>query len=102
MSKSPQSDQSIVLGVKEASTLIATIRPAILIGALKHPDFAMMVAIVFAGFRFDGNGLANPLFDEDWRKKHLAMSIFPTNFVNWNYRRARQRRSSRRLARRRR
>ncbi len=49
------------LSAKEAHSLLASVRFSVLFPVLKEPDFAMLMALAFAGFRVDANGYANPL-----------------------------------------
>lgn len=49
------------LSLKEAHALLASVRFAALSPVLRDPDFAMVTALAFAGFRVDANGYANAL-----------------------------------------
>ena len=46
---------------KAAYALLAAARPAAILQALKQPDFAMVAAVGFMGFRLDAQSYANPL-----------------------------------------
>jgi hypothetical protein len=58
----PKEDKDATpLSTKEAHALLATVRYAALAPVFRDPDFAMLTALAFAGFRVDVNGYANPL-----------------------------------------
>ena len=83
MSKPSSHGENLVLTAKEAHSLIALSRSSSLLSLLKHPDFAMVAAIAFAGFRVDSNGLSNPivrrrLADEAVRNAEFAEKLRET------------------------
>ncbi|MDR3707755.1 MAG: hypothetical protein P4L33_05620 [Capsulimonadaceae bacterium] len=53
--------ETISLSLKEAHSLLAAARFASIAPLLKDPEFAMLTALSFAGFRVDSNGYANPM-----------------------------------------
>jgi hypothetical protein len=56
-----QDKEGTPLSAKEAHALLAAVRFSAIFPVLKEPDFAMLMALAFAGFRVDANGYANPL-----------------------------------------
>lgn len=49
------------LTAKDAYSLLAAAKPSAVLQALKHPDFAMIAAVGFMGFRVDAQSYANPV-----------------------------------------
>jgi len=75
-----QEQETLQLTVKEAHSLLATLRYSVLSPVLRDPDFAMLTALAFAGFRVDANGFANPivrrrLADEAVRNTDFAKKL---------------------------